>query len=96
MVVKLEWTQAALAQLEQALDFIAQDDPRAADKLWRKVEAATKTLLRFPRKGRMVSEYQDPDVLELIVGPFRILYFTYDPEVIQINVVFRGGQSFPG
>ena len=44
----------------------------------------------------MVSEYQDPDVLELIVGPFRILYFTYDPEVIQINVVFRGGQSFPG
>jgi plasmid stabilization system protein ParE len=74
MGVKVRWTDPALEDLEQALEFIATDNLDAAKSLGRKAWAATRTLRNYPMKGRLVPEYQDAAIRELIVGPFRIIY----------------------
>jgi hypothetical protein len=40
-------------------------------------------------KGRIVPEYADPTIRELIVGPFRIIYTTEDPSAVYILAAIR-------
>ncbi len=89
MGVKVVWSEPAVADLDAALAFVAFDHPEAARGLWRQVRAATRSLRRFPMKGRMVPEYQDPAIRELIIGPFRIIYTTEDPGSATILAAVR-------
>jgi plasmid stabilization system protein ParE len=89
MVVRVVWSEAAVEGLEETLEYIAFDHPAAARNLWRQAKAATRTLRRFPMKGRMVPEYQDPAIRELIVGPLRIIYTTEAPGLATILAAVR-------
>ena len=100
MGVKVRWTDPALKDLDGVLGFIAAENPDAAKTLWKKAKAATRSLRRYPMKGRMVPEYQDPLVRELIVGPCRILYSTSAYPVLLILAIVRAERTldsdFPG
>ena len=89
MGLKVRWSEPALDELDEALGFIAFDHPEAAQKLWLKIRTATRSLPKYPRKGRVVPEYEDPDLRELIVGPFRVIYITGDLANIYILAVVR-------
>jgi len=89
MGVKVAWTIPALDDLEEVLGFIAEDNPSAAAVLGRKAKRATRELRSFPRKGRMVPEYQNPDLRELIVGPVRIIYAILNGMEVQILATVR-------
>jgi toxin ParE1/3/4 len=39
-----------------------------------RITAATALLRRFPRLGRMVPDYNDESIRELIVGGYRVVY----------------------
>lgn len=64
MVLKLKWSESALDDLDEALEYIAFENSDAARDLWRKVKAATRGLRDYPMKGRIVSEYADPNIPE--------------------------------
>lgn len=89
MVMRVKWSEPALDELDEALQYIAFDNPDAARGLWKKAKAATRNLRDYPMKGRIVPEYDDPKLRELIVGPFRIIYTTEDPSIIYILATVR-------
>ncbi|MDR3672502.1 MAG: type II toxin-antitoxin system RelE/ParE family toxin [Holophaga sp.] len=89
MGVKVVWSEPALEELGQALEYIAFDQPAAARGLWQQARAATRNLRRYPLKGRMVPEYQDPAIRELIVGPLRLIYTTEEPGIATILAAVR-------
>jgi plasmid stabilization system protein ParE len=93
--MKVRWSASALAALDDAIDFIASDNRSAAQNLAARIQAAARGLRRYPHKGRMVPEYQDPTIRELIVGPFRILYTTRDPACIDILGAVRAERLLP-
>jgi plasmid stabilization system protein ParE len=95
MGVKVVWSEPAAQGLEGALEYIAFDHPAAARNLWRQARTATRGLRRYPMKGRMVPEYQDPAIRELIVGPLRIIYTTGQPGLATILAVVRSERSLP-
>jgi toxin ParE1/3/4 len=64
----------ASEDLIEATAFIARDSSRYAKELVREARAASRTLRRFPERGRMVPEYEDPGLRELIVGRYRLVY----------------------
>lgn len=68
------WAGPALRELEEALDYIARDNPEAAERLGRKVHAAVGRLAEFPGSGRVVPELGDPLLREVIHEPFRVIY----------------------
>jgi toxin ParE1/3/4 len=51
-------------------------------------------LIDYPRVGRIVPKYDDPNLRELIVAPYRLIYRT-TPEHIDILAVFHGAQQLP-
>lgn len=74
MVSQVLWAGPALRELEEALDYIAQDNPEAAEQLGRKLHAAVGRLAEFPDSGRVVPELGDPQLREVVHGPFRVIY----------------------
>ena len=89
MGVTVRWTDSALDDLDEALGFIADDNPTAAGNLGRKVKRLVRTLKTYPLKGRVVPEYEDPTIRELIVAPFRIIYTTKVPGSVYIVATIR-------
>lgn len=82
------WAGPALRELEASLDYIARENPEAADRLGHKVHGAAGKLARFPDLGRMVPETEDPLLRELVEPPFRVMYERQE-DAIRILAVFR-------
>jgi plasmid stabilization system protein ParE len=60
----------------------------------RKIVAAVQRLNSFPESGRMVPERNTPEIREVIVPPYRVVY-RLRGGVVEIATVFRGTRDFP-
>ena len=68
------WTEPALDSLKSIFEYIAGDSFVYAERVVNHVLAAPKKLSEFPFCGRMVPEFQDKNIRELIYGSYRIIY----------------------
>lgn len=68
------WSDRALERLEEIADDIARYAPGAASGLVRRIFRAGEQLEDFPLSGRVVPEFEDQNLRELIVGNYRVLY----------------------
>ena len=87
--MKADFAPEAVADLEDIALFIARDDPEAAnawvDKLVDRAERASTA----PRAGRVVPERGDPDIREVFLKTYRIVY-RVEPTRILVLTVFEG------
>lgn len=91
--LKLKWTKRALQQLENAQDYIAQDNPTAANEVAARIAEAVYLLLTQPkmgRKGRVAGTF------EWIVKqtPYLIVY-VIENDTLQILRVIHSKQNWP-
>lgn len=56
------------------MDWIARDDPKAARRWVTDLFDRVNQLRRFPESGRVVPEGGRPNIRELIMGRYRIIY----------------------
>jgi plasmid stabilization system protein ParE len=73
-MVKVEWSQTAVNDLQQIVEYIAHDKPATAELYRQKILSATRRLENFPRSGRIVPEKNDDTIREIIYGNYRIIY----------------------
>jgi len=71
---RVVWSEVAWNDLESAADYIAKDSPRYAAAFAREVRDAARTLGHFSERGRMVPEFGLPEVRELLVRSYRLVY----------------------
>lgn len=89
-------TRPANEHLRGIHRFIAQDSPAAAARMIRRIRADIRRLARYPQQGRIVPEYDDPAIRELIVAPYRIVYrYSADRNLVQVIAVYHGAQRMP-
>lgn len=80
--MKLRWTRLALADFEDAHDYIAQDNSAAARQVAQRILDATETLLAHPRIGR-VGEDEDSREWRVDKTPYLLVY-AVKGEVIEL------------
>jgi toxin ParE1/3/4 len=69
------WTEAALKNVRDITDYIAESSPAKADKLAARLSEVPDILEHTPRIGRRVPEFNQDDIRELVtVRPYRIIY----------------------
>ena len=86
----------ARLQLRRIRDYIAQDSPAAAKRVVQRLHDQATSLRAFPQRGRMVPEYTDPRIRELIVGNYRLIYlWVADENLVRILTVYHGAQLLP-
>jgi len=75
MAVAVVWSIAALKELSTIRRHISQNaSPESATRVTAEITGATQRLEDFPDSGRIVPEYVRPDLRELIVSPYRVIY----------------------
>lgn len=88
------WTDRALTDLRDIGDYIAQDDPIAAERWVGVLIAEAEAAATFPRRARVVPEIGREDVREVFKRTYRIVYRIGDGR-IEILTVFEGHRRFP-
>ena len=78
---QVNWTLAALGDLEAAAEYIERDSPHYAASLIMEILAAGRSLSFLSHRGRRVPELDDPHLCELIVPPYRLIY-RIDPDAV--------------
>jgi len=91
--VRLVWSPLADAQVDDAVAYIAADDPAAALAWLERMLERVRSLVDYPDSGRAVPELQREDVRELIVPPYRILY-RRTADAVEIAAIRHGARHF--
>ncbi len=86
---RISLAESAVRDLEAVRDwYVSQSAPEVGDRLIREIAACMDQLTEFPESGRVVPEFDQPWLRELIRTPFRIVY-RIDNERIRIARVWR-------
>jgi toxin ParE1/3/4 len=88
-MAKIIWTEPALGYLNAIADYIAKNNPDAANRLVRRVFESVDLLEQFPELGRRVPEMRKSGHREMIVSPCRIIY-RVEGETVVVIFVMRG------
>lgn len=92
--MRVRWTTTAVRQLASVYEYIAQESPRYARRMVDRITARSRQIAGFPESGRMVTEYADPAIREVIEGSYRVIYRVATDE-IQILAVIHGARLLP-
>ena len=85
-MAKLIWTEPALRQLEEIVDYIALDKPSAAEKVARAIFGATDHVEKFKLLGRSIPEFPVPNYRQLWISPCWIYYRIIDGDIFVLHV----------
>jgi plasmid stabilization system protein ParE len=93
-LVKVAWTDRALNDLHAVGDYIALDNPAAAEKWVNRLLRTAESIATLPLAARVVPELGRPDVRETFERTYRIVYLVRANSVL-ILTVFEGHRCFP-
>jgi toxin ParE1/3/4 len=91
---KIDWTEQAVRQLDQAYDCIAlSNSEEVAAKVTTQIVISVQQLIRFPMSGRLG---RIPGTRELVISntPF-IAAYTIQRDRIVIVAIYHGSQMWP-
>jgi toxin ParE1/3/4 len=86
MDYQIRWSLKAAENLESICDYIAKDSPYYASITAQKILDFIDTLSLFPELGKIVHEYENPNIRELIHKSYRIVYRLKD-NIIEIAAI---------
>lgn len=73
-MAQVRWTVGTRDDLRELVEFIGRDSLAYAEATANRIVGAVERLRRHPRLGRVVPEYRDTHLRELIVGSYRVVY----------------------
>lgn len=86
-MAEVKWTAQALYDIETIAEFIARDSEKYAkiqvERFFQKVQI----LETFPQAGRIVPELHDPEIREIIMNYYRIIYRVVNEDRIDILTI---------
>lgn len=86
-MASVRWTVGARDDLQELVEFISRDSITYAASMARRLIAATERLEQHPQSGRVVPEYDDPSIREIIVGNYRIVHRQSQQEIVVVAIV---------
>ena len=88
------WTDEALRHLDGIFRHIAEDSPIYARRMVDRITQRSRQIGVFPHSGRMVPEYGDIEIREVIEPPYRIVYRVASNRA-DVLAVFHGARLLP-
>ena len=74
MDYQVKFSRSAESDIEDIVRYISIDDPSQALRFGRFLIHHARGLAQFPERGRVVPEFNDDSIRELIVRRYRIVY----------------------
>ena len=89
-MAEIRWTEEAERWLKDIYDYIAQDNPAAAEEVVSGIYQRAQILLEFPEIGYKYRSEPEGDIRILLYGHYRIAYLIKGKDHVAILGVFHG------
>lgn len=88
MIIKIKWLAKALEDLDQAVDYVAKDNPKAATRIAEVIASSVKKLPHFQHLGHPGC-VEDTRELSLTSAkpPFIIIYRIKEPDIDILRIL---------
>ena len=86
MDYQVRLSRSARSDIQDIVRYISIDDPVQALRFGRFLIQHTKSLGQFPERGRVVPEFNDDSIREIIVRRYRIVY-RVNHQTLSIEVI---------
>ena len=73
-MVRIVWTEVSIEDLKEIFDYIAKDSVRQATITVNKIYQRAQVITDNPNIGRIVPEFNEKLIREVIAGNYRIIY----------------------
>ncbi|MBN1973896.1 MAG: type II toxin-antitoxin system RelE/ParE family toxin [Sedimentisphaerales bacterium] len=96
MAFQIIWTQTAVEDLKEIVQYIALDNPDAAARLAERIISCIENASILPFSNRLVPEKGEYFIRESILKPYRTIYHTdADREVIHVLRIWHAARGIP-
>ncbi len=92
--MKIIWSPLAVDRASEIAEYIAQDNPTAAENWINAIFTHVEQLKKFPESGRIVPEINNDFFRELTYGNYRIIY-RIEANRVSILTIRHGKQILP-
>ena len=89
-VSEIRWSKNAARQVQEIGEHIELDSPWQAERIVRLLFSAPEKLRWSPRKGKTVPEFNDPNLREVSVYSWRLIYRIVNEETLEVAAVVHG------
>lgn len=86
-MVEIVWTEPALSDLDAIADYIALENPVAAQKLVRRIFRHVEQLAGHPESGSQLAELKDWSYRQIVEPPCRVFYRHENIRVFILHVM---------
>ncbi len=93
-IEKIIWAEKGIKSFEYIVRYISNDSPYYASNFAKNILSAIEKLKTFPRIGRIVPEYSDQNIQEIIYQNYRIVYKIGD-KAAYILLIIHGAKNLP-
>lgn len=94
MDYQVRLSPSARIDIEDIIRYISIDDPHHALRFGRFLIQHTKNLGQFPERGRVVPEFEDQSIREIIVRAYRVVYrVSHDEHFVEIIRFWHAGRG---
>lgn len=96
MAYRLTWAPSARLDLRELASYIAESRPKASAGFVRNVFRTVEHLADYPKSGRVVPEFDDANIREVIRKPCRFIYRVKPQEgIVEIVRVWHAARGMP-
>jgi len=92
-MVKIVWTQLSTNDLKDVFDYIALDSKRFAQITVNKIYIRAQDIIDNPYVGRIVPEFNDKKIREVISGNYRVVYKIINEFQVDILRVYHSARQ---
>jgi toxin ParE1/3/4 len=86
MAHRIVWSRTAERDLRSLVRYISKDSPQRAEAFGYRIIAQVEMLCEHPHLGREVPEFSQPELREVIVSPYRVVY-KVNAEMLLIEIL---------
>ena len=90
-MVEIIWSDLAIEDLKSIHDYISKDSTRYAAEMVERIIQRVDQLENFPNSGRIVPEFDNKLIRELIIDNYRIVY-NVDEQFISISRIHHSSK----
>ncbi len=89
----VKWSKPAKLDLKQIHDYIARDSKFYAQKVSAEIVGKSDKLKSFSEVGRIVPEIGDPNIRELLIYSYRLIYEVF-PNKVEVLALIHSKRNF--
>jgi toxin ParE1/3/4 len=96
MAYRVIWAPSACLDMRELASYIAESRPKASANFVKNIFRTVKHLSDFPNAGRVVPEFNDSNIREVVRKPCRIVYRVKPEEhIVEIVRIWHSARGIP-